>query len=188
MPRRGGMRLQSLPGAGLDGASRGATLGQRARRGRGAHREGERDSTMGTAGCAGGARRTQDPPSRPTPWQREARPQAQDQMTAAGDGSVTHQARSGGGPGKGVLADTRRSDGGGSTASFRCRRIFRMTSPCVMAAMIRSVPADKTGNAPYPGQTPTSAVVPSPSAATRCPVAASAIPCWRGVGMMAPRR
>ena len=30
--------------------------------------------------------------------------------------------------------------GGGSTASFRCWRIFRMTSPCVMAAMIRSVP------------------------------------------------
>ena len=30
--------------------------------------------------------------------------------------------------------------GGGSTASFRCRRIFRITSPCVMAAMIRSDP------------------------------------------------
>ena len=57
---------------------------------------------------------TQDagPPSRPTPWQREARPQAQDQMPAAGDGSVTHQVRSGGGPGKGVLADTRRSERG----------------------------------------------------------------------------
>ena len=30
--------------------------------------------------------------------------------------------------------------GGGSTASFRCRRIFRITSPCEMAAMIRSAP------------------------------------------------
>ena len=30
--------------------------------------------------------------------------------------------------------------GGGSTASFRCRRILRITSPCVMAAMIRSDP------------------------------------------------
>jgi hypothetical protein len=30
--------------------------------------------------------------------------------------------------------------GGGSTASFRCRRIFWITSPCVMAAMIRSAP------------------------------------------------
>jgi hypothetical protein len=30
--------------------------------------------------------------------------------------------------------------GGGSTASFRCLRIIWITSPCVMAAMIRSVP------------------------------------------------
>ena len=30
--------------------------------------------------------------------------------------------------------------GGGSTASFRCRRILRITSPCVMAAMIRNDP------------------------------------------------
>jgi hypothetical protein len=30
--------------------------------------------------------------------------------------------------------------GGGSTASFRCRRICLMTLPCVIAAMIRSVP------------------------------------------------
>jgi hypothetical protein len=30
--------------------------------------------------------------------------------------------------------------GGGSAASFRCRRIFRIISPCVMAAMIRSAP------------------------------------------------
>ena len=29
---------------------------------------------------------------------------------------------------------------GGSTASFRCRRIFLMTFPSVIAAMIRSVP------------------------------------------------
>jgi hypothetical protein len=29
---------------------------------------------------------------------------------------------------------------GGSTASFRCRRIFWMTLPSVIAAMIRSVP------------------------------------------------
>ena len=41
-----------------------------------------------------------------------------------------------------------------------------MTSPCVMAAIIRTSPADKTGNAPYPAQTPTSAVVPGPSAVT----------------------
>ncbi len=30
--------------------------------------------------------------------------------------------------------------GSGSAASFRCRRIFRMTRPCVIAAMIRRVP------------------------------------------------
>ena len=30
--------------------------------------------------------------------------------------------------------------GGGSTASFRCRRIVRITSPCMMASMIRSAP------------------------------------------------
>ena len=30
--------------------------------------------------------------------------------------------------------------GGGSAESFRCRRIFRLTSPCVMAAMIRNDP------------------------------------------------
>ena len=59
---------------------------------------------MGSAGCAGGARRTQA--------RQRARPLAQDQMTTAGDGAVTHEARSGGGPGKGVLADTRRSERG----------------------------------------------------------------------------
>jgi hypothetical protein len=30
--------------------------------------------------------------------------------------------------------------GGGSTANFRCRRMFRITSPCVLAAMIYSAP------------------------------------------------
>jgi hypothetical protein len=38
--------------------------------------------------------------------------QAQDQTTAAGDGLVTHRVRSGGGPGKDCLADTRWSNGG----------------------------------------------------------------------------
>jgi len=59
-----------------------------------------------------GGRAGRRPACAPTPWQREARPLAQDQMTTAGDGAVTHEARSGGGPGKGVLADTRRSERG----------------------------------------------------------------------------
>jgi len=33
-----------------------------------------------------------------------------------------------------------RAMGGGSTANFRCRRILRITSPCVMAVMIRNDP------------------------------------------------
>src|SRR5262249_20599127 len=44
------------------------------------------------------------------------------------------------GPGKGFLAETGGAIGGGSTASFRCWRIFRTTSPCVMAAMMRTLP------------------------------------------------
>src|SRR4029453_4444184 len=39
--------------------------------------------------------------------------------------------------------------GGGSADSFRCWRIFRMTSPCVMAAMIRSPPPLTPGAARY---------------------------------------
>jgi hypothetical protein len=48
----------------------------------------------------------------PPHQQGEGRSQAQDETTAAGDGLVTHQARSGGRPGKGFLADTRWSNGG----------------------------------------------------------------------------
>ena len=43
--------------------------------------------------------------------QGEGGSQTQDQTTPTGDGSVTHQARSGGGPGKDFLADTRWSNG-----------------------------------------------------------------------------
>ena len=35
--------------------------------------------------------------------------------------------------------------GGGSAVRFRCRRIFVMISPCVMAAMIRSDPCWQNG-------------------------------------------
>ena len=42
--------------------------------------------------------------------------------------------------------------GGGSTASFRCRRIFWMTFPAVIAAMIRSRPADTPGSVPCPSR------------------------------------
>jgi hypothetical protein len=77
--------------------------------------------------------------------------------------------------------------GGGSAASFRCRRIFRITSPCVMAAMIRSAPRW------HQGQRAMS------RAKTRCssraqlqhgtPVSvSSSTPCWRGVGMTLPHR
>jgi hypothetical protein len=52
-------------------------------------------------------------------------------MAAVGDGSVTQEARSSRGPRKGFLADAPWSNGG-STASFRCRRIFRITSPCIL--------------------------------------------------------
>jgi len=58
--------------------------------------------------------------------------------------------------------------GGGSAASFRCRRILRIISPCVIAAMIRSAPADRTGSAPYPAQRRVSAVAPSSSATMPC--------------------
>ena len=104
------------------------------------------------------------PPHPPT---ARGGPQAQDQTTAAGDGA-THQTRSGRGPRKGFLADTRWSNRGGSAARFRCRRSLRITSPCVIAAMIRSAPADRTGSAPYPAQRRVSAVAPSSSAAMPC--------------------
>ena len=58
--------------------------------------------------------------------------------------------------------------GGGSADSFRCWRIFRMTSPCVIAAMIRSPPADTRGSAPYPAQRRSSAAAPNSSAAIPC--------------------
>ena len=54
----------------------------------------------------------------------------------------------------------------GGLESFRCWRIFRITSLCVMGAMIRSAPADSTGSAPSPAQTRASAIVPNSSAAT----------------------
>ena len=132
--------------------------------------------------------RAAGPPSCPTPWQREARPQAQDQRTAAGDGSVTHQARSGGGPGKDVLADTRRSDRGRVYCQFQ---------------MPEDLPDDLAvchgrDNPQRPPLTNRQRAISSahthfgsraqPQRGDPVPSASSAIPCWRGVGMIAPRR
>ena len=62
------------------------------------------------AGCAGGVGRTQDSHASPA---AEGESQAQDQTTAAGDGSgPLRRSPSGGGPRKGFLAETRRSNQG----------------------------------------------------------------------------
>ena len=68
----------------------------------------------------------------PPPDRVRGEPQAQGQPRTLwhpragviGDASAIHQARSGREPGEDCLADTRWGNGGGSTASFRCRRIF----------------------------------------------------------------
>jgi hypothetical protein len=77
---------------------------------------------------------------------------------------------------------------GGSATSLRGQRIFRITSPCVMAAMIRSDPCCQNGqramsrantrlsnHARLQGDVPVF-------------VSSSSTPCWRSVGMIAPRR
>ncbi len=67
-------------------------------------------------------------PFLPTYRQREEGPQAQDQTTAAGDGSAIHQARSGGGPGEGDLANTHWRDRGwvGHSTPTCQSRAFRL--------------------------------------------------------------
>ena len=59
---------------------------------------------------------------------------------AVGDGSTPHQTRSGGGPGEGFLVETNRSNRGWVDRTVQMPEDLRITSPCVMAAMMRSAP------------------------------------------------
>jgi hypothetical protein len=91
-------------------------------------------------------------------------------MAVVGGGSVTHEARSGGGPGEGFLADMRRSNQG------RVDGALQMLEDLPEHLAVRDggddpqrPPADRTGSAPSPAQTRVSAAVPSASEATWCP-------------------
>ena len=154
-------------------------MGQRARARDCAHACGRarrchgKDAAHGTSRGAGETRTQDDHASQPT---RRVR----GDVSGAGDGggvvpppwqrSETGRWRTrrgqGRGPGEGFWR-TRLGQWEVGLQSFRCWRIFRITSLCVRAAMIRSAPADRTGSAPSPAQTRASAVVPSSSAATR---------------------
>jgi hypothetical protein len=90
--------------------------------------------TRGAAGRTGGAGRTQDSP--------RTRRRRRGIHEPAGSGTSRRPSRRGQAEDQAKVAWRRRAGaiGGGSTASFRWRRTVLITSPCVMAAMIRSDP------------------------------------------------
>ena len=107
-----------------------------------------------------------------------------------GDGrrSRRRQRRSGGGPGDGCLADTGRGHGRGAAESVRGWRRCRRTSPGVMAALIRSAPRCHQGPRALASANTRLRRRTQGQRGAPVSVASSSRPCWRGVGMSAPRR
>ena len=101
--------------------------------------------------------------------------------------SRRRQWRSGGGPGEGCLADTGRCHGRWVYRTLQRLEDLRMTSPCVMAAIIRRAPLTPGAARHSERKHALEQSRPGPRGAP-VSVASSSMPCCRGVGMIAPRR
>jgi hypothetical protein len=107
---------------------------------RGARGEGEGLLHHGSSGTRWGCAQDAGQPALPTHRQREEDLRLRTRRRLPGTGQRPTRHGQAEDHAKASWRTRAGAIGGGSAASFRCRRILRITSPCVRAAMTRSAP------------------------------------------------